>query len=359
MERLVEELRTGLSSAFESEEYATRRRALEEEFQERQQESLDELQERAHASAAWPCCSTPAGLAFAPMKDGEVLPPEEFQKLPEEERKRIQGEMEALQEELQKVLLQRAALEARVRQPPARAERRGHRRGRRRPARRPAGEVRGAARRVSPTSRRCSSSVGEHLADFLEAGEEKPAEGAGRRPARARTPSSELAGPAPLQVNVLVDSGGATGAPVIYESNPTYLNLVGRVEQIAKMGALVTDFTLIKPGALHRANGGYLMLDALQGADAALRLGGAEARPAVPRRSASSRRCEMLSLHQHRLAGAGADPAGRQGDPARRPPALLPARRARPGLQRAVQGRGRLRRRVRCATPRTTAPTRG
>ncbi|MCB0189017.1 MAG: AAA family ATPase, partial [Caldilineaceae bacterium] len=52
------------------------------------------------------------------------------------------------------------------------------------------------------------------------------------------------------------------GAPVIYESNPTYLNLVGRVEQMATMGALVTDFTLIKPGVLHRANGGYVIIDA-------------------------------------------------------------------------------------------------
>jgi len=49
---------------------------------------------------------------------------------------------------------------------------------------------------------------------------------------------------------------------VVYEDNPTYAGLIGRVEHIAQMGALVTDFMLIKPGALHRANGGYLMLDA-------------------------------------------------------------------------------------------------
>ncbi|MEZ4735743.1 MAG: Lon protease family protein [Caldilineaceae bacterium] len=65
-------------------------------------------------------------------------------------------------------------------------------------------------------------------------------------------------------VNLLVDANDLTGAPVIYESNPSYLNLVGRVEQMATMGALITDFTLIKPGGLHRANGGYLILDALK-----------------------------------------------------------------------------------------------
>jgi predicted ATP-dependent protease len=63
------------------------------------------------------------------------------------------------------------------------------------------------------------------------------------------------------QVNVLVTSGRKSGAPIVAEDNPTYSNLVGRVEHIAQLGALLTDFTLIKPGALHRANGGYLLLD--------------------------------------------------------------------------------------------------
>ena len=64
------------------------------------------------------------------------------------------------------------------------------------------------------------------------------------------------------QVNVIVDHSGATGAPVIYEDHPTVQNLVGRIEHMAQMGTLVTDFNLIKAGALHRANGGYLILDA-------------------------------------------------------------------------------------------------
>jgi lon-related putative ATP-dependent protease len=63
------------------------------------------------------------------------------------------------------------------------------------------------------------------------------------------------------RVNVLVSNGKKPGAPIVSEDSPTYSNLVGRVEHIAQMGALVTDFTLIKPGALHKANGGYLLLD--------------------------------------------------------------------------------------------------
>jgi lon-related putative ATP-dependent protease len=64
------------------------------------------------------------------------------------------------------------------------------------------------------------------------------------------------------RVNVVVDHSGATGAPVIYEDHPAVQNLVGRIEHMAQMGTLVTDFNLIKAGALYRANGGYLILDA-------------------------------------------------------------------------------------------------
>ena len=63
-------------------------------------------------------------------------------------------------------------------------------------------------------------------------------------------------------VNVLVDNSKTIGAPVIYEANPSYLNLIGRIEHVSQLGTLLTDFTLIKAGAIHRANGGYLVLDA-------------------------------------------------------------------------------------------------
>ena len=64
------------------------------------------------------------------------------------------------------------------------------------------------------------------------------------------------------QVNVIVARSPNEGAPVVLEDQPTYQNLVGRVEHVSQMGTLLTDFTLIKAGALHQANGGYLILDA-------------------------------------------------------------------------------------------------
>lgn len=68
---------------------------------------------------------------------------------------------------------------------------------------------------------------------------------------------------AKYSVNVLVDNSGSQGAPVIYEPNPTYLNLFGRIEYKIQYGMAMTDFTMIKAGSLHRANGGYLVIDAL------------------------------------------------------------------------------------------------
>ena len=101
-------------------------------------------------------------------------------------------------------------------------------------------------------------------------------------------------------VNVLVDRTGATGAEVVFADHPTYANLVGRIEHVQHLGTLVTDFALVKPGALHRANGGYLVVDARAAADAAVRVGCPEAGahpPRDPRRAAeraagaSRRRC--------------------------------------------------------------------
>ena len=66
------------------------------------------------------------------------------------------------------------------------------------------------------------------------------------------------------KVNLLIDHGTSASAPIVYEDHPTHDNLVGRIEHVSQLGALTTDFTLIKAGALHRANGGYLILDALR-----------------------------------------------------------------------------------------------
>jgi len=65
------------------------------------------------------------------------------------------------------------------------------------------------------------------------------------------------------EVNILVDHAETKGAPIVYETNPTYPNLFGSIEKRAQFGALFTDFTMIRPGSLHRANGGFLIIKIL------------------------------------------------------------------------------------------------
>jgi lon-related putative ATP-dependent protease len=260
MEQLVEEISTSLSAAFESEEYQRRRQAITEELQERQSEAFEELQESAQQRDV-ALIRTPAGLAVAPTKDGEVISPEEIQELSEEERKRLQDKVEELQIELQKIVRQVPSWQREVQE-------------RLKELNQEVAEF--AINGLMDEMREKYSSheeiveylndvqkdVVENAQDFLpQEGQEQNVMDALRQRAMQRAGG----GPTAMrryQVNVLVDHSDTEGAPVIYEDNPTYQNLIGRVEHIAQMGALLTDFNLIKAGALHRANGGYLILDA-------------------------------------------------------------------------------------------------
>jgi lon-related putative ATP-dependent protease len=257
MQRLTDDLRTALASAFESEEYQSRRQTLEMEFQERQQELLQTLQEQARERGI-ALLRTPNGLAFAPLKEGAVVAPEEFEKLPPDEQERIKTEVTGLQEQLQKILQQAPHWE------------RDFRNRKRELDQEVAGVVLvnllddlfqkyAALPAVVAFLQAVQKDVNDRIGEFLAGQEKSDGETAPTQPNTSVAPLFRR-----YQVNVLVDASEDMGAPVITESNPSYLNLVGRVEQMAQMGALITDFMLIKPGVLHRANGGYLILDALK-----------------------------------------------------------------------------------------------
>ncbi len=258
MESLVNELRTAIPVAFEAEDYRTRKEALENEFKARQEAAFQTIQRKAQAKGL-ALLRTPSGLAFAPVRDGKVISPEAFGQLPEKEQQRLQDEVEVLQEELEEAARQARQWEKDLRD-----------------------RIKALDREVALLE------VGHLIADLYQKYQDLPDVIAYLRAVQEdvienvdnfRAPEETAAEPvmdAPLprhllgppafrryQVNVLVDHSEDTGTPVVYEDNPTYPNLVGRLEHIvAQGGALVTDFTLLKGGALHRANGGYLILDA-------------------------------------------------------------------------------------------------
>jgi lon-related putative ATP-dependent protease len=250
LEQLIEELLTALPSSLQSEEFSTRRQEIQKEFEEREEAAFRELDKQAKDQGI-ALLRTPAGYTLTPKKDGKLLGPEEFNKLPNEERHRleniiadiqlslrdlIQGipirqrefhqRVKALQKEVTQFTIDQLIgwLENKYRDQPL----------------------------LQDYIANLKENVIENIQDFQPEEGNTDLENVARRVEEFH----------PYHVNVLVDNTQLTGTPVLFEDNPTYQNLIGRVERISQMGTLLTDFTLIKAGALHRANGGYLVLDA-------------------------------------------------------------------------------------------------
>ncbi|MFO0653307.1 MAG: AAA family ATPase [Polyangiales bacterium] len=249
---LVDDLRAAIPGALENEEFVARRHAIEADFKEHAEKDLQSLRERAEKRDV-AIVGTPMGFALAPIKDGAILKPAGFADLPDTERERLQHEIEAVGAELQKLIEEgprreqaaRHAVKALVRDTLTAAV--GHLLTdlRARYAERPP---------VVQHLEALEHDVLEHVDDFLKQ-EDGPAallvELGRARGERFRR----------YEVNVLVDHGDSKGAPVVFEDHPTFDNLLGRIEHQPQLGALVTDFSLMRAGALHRANGGYLVLE--------------------------------------------------------------------------------------------------
>ena len=243
MNDLSAELRTAIPATFESEEYQARLQELQEEVTKRQHQSLFDLQEEASANNI-AMITTPAGFTFAPMRNGEVIDPEEYKKFSDEEKALVESKVEELQKKLQQSIQQIPRLRKEVRE-------RVH------------------ALNEEMVQLTLGGPIGElrekwrHLpaiVDYLDAIREDVVEHAEVFQDSENGPPSGLLGR--YKVNLLVDNSETKGAPVIYEDLPNHQHLVGQIEHRARQGTLYTDFTLIKSGAVHRANGGYLIIDA-------------------------------------------------------------------------------------------------
>ncbi len=264
MAHLIEDVRGGVPSLFEREENQRRLHDIQEEFQQKQQDAFEDLRKKANERAV-ALIRTPAGFGFAPMADDDVMKPEDFEKLPEDERKRIEQAIEALQGELQEIVRQIPVWDRERREAMRELNR----------------EIISFAVGASIDQIKEQFRDLPQVLDYLEAvrrdlienfanimvAEQAAAQaaaqgGAGEAPGGNRAGGFEISGFDRYKVNVFVSADDGDGAPVIHEDNPTMPNLIGRVEHVSRFGALVTDFTLIKPGSLHRANGGYLVIEA-------------------------------------------------------------------------------------------------
>jgi lon-related putative ATP-dependent protease len=259
MQRLVEDLRAAVPAAFETDEYRSRRKRIEDEFGSRQERMINDIGERARAQGV-ALVRTPSGFGFGPFVGEGVMEPEQFAKLPAKEQERLQRAIDAFQEELEKVL---AEMPKRRRET-LRKLRDLHREITRVAVRSLIEELKSEYRalpQVQNYLREVEDDMIEHAEAFRQSKNGEPMMLFGIPVPQAEATETIFRRYA---VNVLIEHSATAGAPIVYEDKPSHDALVGRTEHIAQMGTLVTDFSLIKAGALHRANGGYLILDALK-----------------------------------------------------------------------------------------------
>lgn len=257
MQQLVDDLANEIPALFDSEDYQTQRRAIEEEMGQRHEAPIAEFSERAQAENV-ALLRTPMGFMLSAIVDGAPIRPEVYEALPEAQRKDIDDKVEALQAQLARILQSGPELEKEHRQ-------------------------RIEALNAAMAERVVSLRVQDVIAQFpdnpdvqtyLARLRDDMISNAELFLMRAQDDSN---GPFPkvirkfhqepqfdrYGVNVMVShTAKAASAPIVTEDLPSLPHLTGRIEHISEMGALTTNFTLIKPGALHRANGGYLVLDA-------------------------------------------------------------------------------------------------
>ncbi|MEW8115828.1 MAG: ATP-binding protein [Candidatus Thiodiazotropha sp.] len=258
MEQLVIDLQEAIPLVFESDEYHTRRQAKEDRLEERQENAMAAMQKKAEEKHI-ALINTPTGFTLGPKQNDKILGPEQFHKLPEKEQEAIEKDVKALQEDLRRTLHAIPQWQKEARE------------------------------EISKLNREMTASAVHHLIDavrekyrdieaviaYLDRVEDDVINNYQqflphdeRKPTLFGLPLSQQEEGPPwhyrYRVNLLLAHEANGGAPIVYEDLPGYNNLVGRIEHRAHLGALETDFTMIRPGALHQANGGYLILDALK-----------------------------------------------------------------------------------------------
>lgn len=252
MRSLISDLSIAVPAAFESDEYRSRVQQIEDQSEEKKEHTLGELADRALGQGVL-LTRSDSGYTLSPTNSDQPMDADEFRQLRQVEQDRIEALINELKQELKAVLLKIPAW-----------------------AKEAMEQLRELNRMLAnstveqffpellnkyadlPEVTAYLNSVHDDIVANIEDFLPDEADHSGIESRQPQT-SVELQR---FEVNVLVDNSQMLGMPVIYEDNPTYYNLAGRIEHLAEYGTLVTNFSLIKPGALHKANGGFLILDA-------------------------------------------------------------------------------------------------
>ncbi|MFC1529208.1 Lon protease family protein [Gemmatimonadota bacterium] len=252
---LVEELKDGIPKAFEGPVYEERRAHLVKDLSEKRDELFNAFKTEAE-DRGFTVEQSGGGIMTLPVKDGKPMSSQEWEDLSEEDRTDLEQKQEDLQKVMRDITRQVRDLEKSAKLKLRDLERIIAAM----PVAHAIDEVKEAFEKYKPVIdylEGLKEDVLTHLEDFKDEEEEQQMPFPGMKAPR------EVDVLLRYGVNVLVDNCEQEGAPVIWESNPSFYNLVGRMEYRASMGTMTTDFTMIKGGALHQANGGYLVVQAL------------------------------------------------------------------------------------------------
>jgi len=256
MEELIETAQKKISEVFESEDYSAKEMEVQKSFERYRRKVIDELSQLAKEEGFILQISQ-VGMVIVPATEqGQPLSQEKMAELSDEEKERLKKKSEELQEKMKGAVKKIREAEASYKEKHSKLE----------------GEIAlyviGEIMESYLEKYKDEPGVVEHLKrvqeDILEnIGDfRKKEEGQQPQVPQLPVPQKEMAF-RKYGINVLIDNSETKGAPVVIESNPIYPNLFGTIERQAWFGALFTDFTMIKPGVLHKANGGYLIMKAL------------------------------------------------------------------------------------------------
>lgn len=251
MVQLVDDLLIAVPAAYESDEYRTRIQEIEGIAEERKEEAFAEIGERADAQGIT-MINTPTGYTIVPISDDKPMAQDEFKKLSEKEQNNTQKKIDVLKEELKELIIKIPIWEKEAREK-VKALNTSFAKSAVEPFLKTLKDKYSKTQKIKSYLDIVSKDIVANMQFFLPVSPNQTLLEGYSLPI-----SPELRR---YDINVLVNNHKLKGTPIVYENNPTYNNLIGRIEHISQDGALVTDFTLIKSGALHRANGGYLILD--------------------------------------------------------------------------------------------------
>jgi lon-related putative ATP-dependent protease len=248
----IEEVKTEIQDVFESEDYNKEREAISKIFNTKRNELISQLEKRVNKEG-FVLNISQVGMMIMPSKDGKPMDEETIGALPGKERKRLQKVSQELQKEMKATMRSIRSLDRGLKD-----------------------KIKGLDNKIALY--RVGHLIEEleikyrdlpEVLDYLKGMKDDIILNIDSFKQRQAIHQGPFFWPqiefslTRYEVNVFIDNSKLKGAPVIIETNPTYPNLFGRTEKQSQFGTLLTDFTMIRPGALHRANGGYLIIKAI------------------------------------------------------------------------------------------------